>query len=74
VSDLPPDPAAYDSPRAEQARRRGLDAPYIAGGTDPDPERTRRDERIYVRILVAMIVLIVVGAFVLGVVENLLAS
>jgi hypothetical protein len=33
---LPPDPDAYDSPRAAQARARGLAAPYIAGGEDPD--------------------------------------
>ena len=36
---LPPDPEAYDSPRAAQARARGLAAPYIAGGHDPDLER-----------------------------------
>jgi hypothetical protein len=71
---LPPDPEAYDSPRAQQARRRGLAAPYIPGGTDPDPERTRREERVYLRILAIMIVVLVVGAFVLGVVENLLTS
>ena len=35
---LPPDPDKYDSPRAELARARGLDAPYIPGGEDPEPE------------------------------------
>ena len=35
---LPPDPAEYDSARAQIARAKGLQAPYIAGGLDPDPE------------------------------------
>lgn len=69
---LPPDPEAYDSPRAELARARGLSAPYIPGGRDPDPVRAKREERFYLRILVAMILVLVLGAFVLGVVENLL--
>ena len=69
---VPPDPEAYDSPRAERARARGLSAPYIPGGRDPDPVAARREERFYLRILVAMIAVLVLGAFVLGVVENLL--
>jgi hypothetical protein len=69
---LPPDPDAYDSPRATQARARGLAAPYIAGGDDPDIEATRRQERRYVRILVAMIVIVVLAGFVLGYVAKLL--
>jgi len=69
---LPPDPEAYDSPRATQARARGLDAPYIAGGTDPNPEQGRREERRYLLILVVMIVVVVLSGFVLGVVQNLL--
>ena len=70
----PPDPEAYDSPRAELARARGLAAPYILGGRDPDPERTRREERRYMRILIAMVIVVVLGAFLLGVVENLLGG
>ena len=69
---LPPDPQAYDSPRAERARARGLAAPYIPGGRDPDPARGKSEERFYLRILIAMIVILVLGAFVLGVVENLI--
>lgn len=69
---LPPDPEAYDSPRAERARARGLAAPYIPGGRDPDPAGAKREERFYLRILVAMILVLVLGAFVLGVVENLI--
>ena len=71
-SALPPDPDAYDSPRAAQARARGLDAPYIAGGEDPDLEGTRRRERRYARLLIAMIVVVVLAGFVLGIVANLL--
>ena len=69
---LPPDPDAYDSPRASQARARGLAAPYIAGGEDPDLERTRAQERRFVRLLVAMIVIVVLAGFVLGIVAKLL--
>ncbi len=70
--DLPPDPDAYDSPRAVQARARGLAAPYIAGGLDPDLETTRRQERRYLRLLIAMVVVVVLSGFVLGYVANLL--
>jgi hypothetical protein len=69
---LPPDPEAYDSPRAVQARARGLAAPYIAGGLDPNPEATRREERRYLRLLIAMIVVLVLSGFVLGYIANLL--
>jgi hypothetical protein len=72
LASLPPDPEAYDSPRAERARARGLSAPYIPGGRDPDPAGAKREERFYLRVLVAMIVVLVLGAFVLGVVENLI--
>lgn len=69
---LPADPEAYDSPRATQARARGLSAPYIAGGLDPDPETTRRSERRYVRLLIVMIVVLVLAGPVLGIIANLL--
>jgi hypothetical protein len=63
---LPPDPAAYDSERNAAARARGLAAPYIPGGRDPDPEGAAREERRYLKILVAMVVTIVLAGFVLG--------
>jgi hypothetical protein len=63
---LPPDPDAYDSPRGVQARARGLAAPYIAGGTDPDPETGRREERRLLVVLIVMVVVIVLSGFVLG--------
>ena len=69
---LPPDPEAYDSPRATQARARGLAAPYIAGGEDPHPEQTRRQERRYLVLLVVMIVAVVLAGFVLGIIQNLM--
>lgn len=71
---LPPDPAAYDSPRAERARARGLSAPYIPGGRDPDPEPGKREERFYGRLLLVMVLVLAFGAFVLGIIGNLLGS
>ena len=68
----PPDPDAYDSPRGSQARARGLAAPYIAGGEDPDLERTRAQERRLVRLLIGMIVVVVLAGFVIGIVAKLL--
>ena len=71
-STLPPDPEVYDSPRAVQARARGLAAPYIAGGLDPNPEATRHEERRYLRLLLAMIVVLVLAGFVIGYFADLL--
>jgi hypothetical protein len=70
--ELPPDPDEFDSPRATQARARGLNAPYIAGGLDPQPEVGRSEERRYLRILIAMIVIVVLSGFVLGYIQQLL--
>ena len=64
---LPPNPEAYDSPRARLARKKGLGAPYIAGGEDPQPESGRREERYYGRLLMAMVIGLVLGGFVLGI-------
>jgi hypothetical protein len=68
---LPPDPEAFDSPRAALARARGLAAPYIDGGRDPDAAAGRREERHYLRILIAMVLVIVLGGFVLGYIASL---
>ena len=64
---LPPDPNAYDTERNAAARARGLAAPYIAGGRDPDPEAAEREDRRNVRILVVTVVVIVLAGFVLGI-------
>ena len=69
---LPPDPAAYDSPRAERARAKGLNAPYIAGGHDPDPATGRAEERRLGRLLVLMVAVIVSSGFVIGTIVALL--
>jgi hypothetical protein len=63
---LPPNPVEYDSPRAVRARAKGLDAPYIAGGDDPDPGPALAEERRYGRLLVFMVVGIVAAGFVIG--------
>jgi hypothetical protein len=66
---LPPDPGAFDSERNAAARARGLSAPYIAGGRDPDPDPGLREERLYGRLLLAMFITIVIGGFVLGAIQ-----
>ncbi len=71
---LPPDPEKYDEARNVAARRRGLEQPYIAGGEDPEIEETLRRERPYVRILIAMVVIIVLTGFVLGFIGAILAT
>jgi hypothetical protein len=70
---LPPDPQAYDEVRNEHARKRGLAAPYIDGGRDPDPEAGRAEERRYLRLLLIMVVVIVLSGFVLGILGNLIS-
>ncbi|MCI0582368.1 MAG: hypothetical protein L0227_05650 [Chloroflexi bacterium] len=70
---LPPDPQAYDEVRNEHARKRGLAAPYIAGGRDPNPEAGQAEERRYLRWLLIMVVAIVLSGFVLGILANLIA-
>lgn len=69
---LPPDPVAYDAERNVHARRRGLAQPYIAGGEDPEIATTLRTERRYLRILVGMTVVIVLGGFVIGIIGALI--
>lgn len=71
---LPADPVAYDSPRASLARERGLSAPYIAGGRDPDPDAGQRQERFYGRLLAIMVAILVLAGFVLGILDNLLTT
>jgi hypothetical protein len=73
-AELPPDPVAYDSERSASARARGLAAPYIVGGRDPDPDEGRNEERVYGRLLLIMIIAIVAGGFVLGVVANIISA
>lgn len=63
---LPPNPEAYDSARAVRAREKGLEAPYIAGGDDPDPAAALAEERRFGKLLIAMVVTIVASGFVIG--------
>ena len=74
TSTLPPDPAAYDSPRAVRAREKGLEAPYIAGGHDPDPAKGLAEERRYLKLLLAMTAVIIASGFVIGTAVALLGA
>jgi hypothetical protein len=69
---VPADPTAYDSERNAAARARGLAAPYIPGGRDPDQERANQEDRRYLRILVVFVVVIVLAGFVFGILAALL--
>lgn len=60
--------------RNQAARARGLQAPYIPGGEDPDPAGTAARERRLRLLLVAMILLIVVGGFAISIAALLLSS
>ena len=64
---LPPDPAEYDSARAQIARAKGLEAPYIAGGQDPDPAAGLEEERHYGKLLLWMVLALIFGGFVIGI-------
>lgn len=68
---LPPDPAAYDTERNRVARQKGLPTSYIPGGEDPDQARAEAEDRRYLRILLAMVIVIVLAGFVLGVIAAL---
>jgi hypothetical protein len=68
----PPDPLAYDSPRAERARAKGLKGPYITGGDDPTIGAARAEERRLGRLLLAMVIVIVSAGFVIGIVVALI--
>jgi hypothetical protein len=46
-------------------RPRGLSAPLIPGGQDPDLDETLRRQRPYMRLLIGMVVVIVGGTLVL---------
>ena len=70
----PPDPARYDSPRAVRARAKGLEAPYIAGGDDPDIGPALAEERRYWRLLVAMVLTIVGSGFIIGTILALVGA
>jgi len=74
ASPVPPDPAAYDSERNAAARARGLAAPYIVGGRDPEPDAARREERFYLRLLLIMVAAIVAAGFVLGILANVFGA
>ena len=74
VPALPPNPEAYDSERNQHARKRGLAAPYIAGGRDPDPAAGLAEERRYARLLIGMVVVLILSGFVVGILGKLISG
>lgn len=60
--------------RSQHARARGLAAPYIRGGLDPHPEEGQREERFYLRLLIAMVAAIVLGGFAISILYLLLTG
>jgi hypothetical protein len=66
--------APSEAERAAHARARGLEAPLIAGGRDPDPDSGLHEDRTYGRLLLIMVAAIVAAGFVLGIVANLLTG
>ena len=71
---LPPNPEAYYSERNQHARKRGLAAPYIAGGRDPDPAAGLAEERRYARLLIGMVVVLILSGFVVGILGKLISG
>ena len=72
TDELSPDPVAYDSPRAERARAKGLKGPYITGGDDPELAVAQAEERRLGKILLAMVITIVAAGFIIGILVALL--
>lgn len=66
--------APSEAERAAHARARGLEAPLIAGGRDPEPDAGLREDRTYGRLLLLMVGLIVASGFVLGILANLITG
>jgi hypothetical protein len=62
------------SDRNVHARARGLAAPYISGGRDPDPAAGLAEERRYLRLLAAMVTAIVLGGLGLGILGYLVTG
>jgi hypothetical protein len=52
--------------------QRGLAAPYPPGGVDPRPDAGLVEERRYLRLLIAMVALIILGSFAIGIIGALL--
>jgi hypothetical protein len=73
-STAPPDPDEYDTERNAAARARGLAAPYIPGGRDPEPEEGIEEDRKYVRLLLIFVVVIIASGFVLGIIGNIITT
>jgi hypothetical protein len=68
------DYAKATTERSIAARARGLEAPYIPGGEDPNPAATAVEERRLTRLLVGMVLVIVIGGFLISIAGLILMS
>ena len=66
--------APSEAERAAHARARGLDAPVIPGGRDPEPDEGLRADRTYGRLLLVFVAVIVSAGFVLGIIATILTG
>ena len=66
--------APSETERAAHARARGLDAPVIPGGRDPEPDEGLREDRTYGRLLLVFVAVIVSAGFVLGIIATILTG
>jgi hypothetical protein len=69
--EAPESPAPHPGravPWPPTAAQRGLASPYPPGGIDPAPEAGQREERFYLRLLVGMVLLIVLGGLGIGII------
>lgn len=58
----------------DDRKRRGLEAPIITGGEDADPDGSRRDSRVYGRLLLLMVLVIVVGGAILSILTIIMSA
>ncbi len=58
----------------DDRKRRGLEAPIITGGEDADPAGSQRDSRVYGRLLLLMVLVIVVGGAILSLLTILISA
>ncbi len=70
TTNAPAEPQREPEPR----RPRGLSAPYVPGGRDPEPDGGKRDERFYGGLLILMVAAIVLAGFLVSIIGLIAAT